>query len=263
MKSLLYFSLAGLLILFSGCRQTNDTAAAESTPHAQAVEQVNDGAGGIEGAWTTTATGPDGREITYTTIVMDGYLAETVYSVADQRFVRTWGGSYLISQDTFKATVEFDSADPERVGKSRSLQFELDGDQLYFPADDETWTRIDGGTESPLAGAWLFTGRERDGEMRRSTPGESKTMKILSGTRFQWIAYHVGTGAFSGTGGGTYTAEDGKYVETIEFFSRDSSRVGAVLPFQFSIEDGEWHHRGLSSKGDPIYEIWTLRETLE
>jgi hypothetical protein len=263
MKSLLYFALTGLLVLSADYRPVDATASAESTPTPQPVAYTHAEPASIEGAWTMTATDADGNETTYTTIVMDGYLAETAYNVADQRFVRTWGGRYEMLRDSFLAIVEFDSADPERVGKSRSLAFKLDGDKLYFPDDDETWTRVDSGTESPLAGAWLITGRERDGEMTRRTPGERKTMKILSGTRFQWIAYHVGTGAFSGTGGGTYTAKDGKYVENIEFFSRDGSRVGASLSFDFAIKDGEWHHSGLSSRGAPIYEIWTLRETLE
>ena len=56
---------------------------------------------------------------------------------------------------------------------------------------------------------------------------------------------------------------DGKYVENIEFFSKDGSRVGAVLPFDYQIVEGEWHHSGLSSKGDPIYEIWTPRKMLD
>lgn len=245
------FSLFAVLLttLACGTRPPADTTAAN--------------AAAIEGAWTTQTTGPDGRPLTLTTIVMDGYLSETAYSVADRRFVRTWGGRYTVNRDTFTATIEFDSSDPAAVGKSRSLAFQLKGDRLHFPADNETWTRVDKGMDSPLAGAWLITGRQRNGEVQRSTPGERKTMKILSGDRFQWIAYHTGTGAFSGTGGGTYTAEDGKYSERIEFFSRDSSRVGAVLTFDYKIEDGEWHHSGLSSRGEPIYEIWTPRGRLE
>ena len=85
-------------------------------------------------------------------------------------------------------------------------------------------------------------------------------MKILSGTRFQWIAYNTETKEFLGTGGGTYTTEAGKYTENIEFFSRDSSRVGASLSFDFSLENGDWRHKGKSSKGDPIDEVWTKRE---
>jgi hypothetical protein len=103
-----------------------------------------------------------------------------------------------------------------------------------------------------------------NGEIKWRTPGVRKTMKILSGTKFQWIAYNTETKEFFGTGGGSYTTTpDGKYTENIEFFSRDNSRVGASLQFDFSIQDGNWRHKGLSSKGDPIDEIWTQREVLE
>jgi hypothetical protein len=61
--------------------------------------------------------------------------------------------------------------------------------------------------------------------------------------------------------GGTYTTENGKYVEDIDFFS--ATIAGRHEPeFDFSLEDGHWHHKGLSSKGDPINEIWTKRERL-
>ena len=106
-----------------------------------------------------------------------------------------------------------------------------------------------------------MSGRKRDGEIQqRDTNRPRKTMKILSGTRFQWIAYNIETKQFMGTGGGTYTTIDGVYTENIEFFSRDNSRVGASLPFNFELQEGKWHHSGNSSKGAPIYEIWSQRE---
>ncbi|MFD1079838.1 hypothetical protein, partial [Longispora fulva] len=95
------------------------------------------------------------------------------------------------------------------------------------------------------------------GELRRSTPGARRTIKILGGDRFQWVAFNSDTGEFFGTGGGRYSAENGKYQENIEFFSRDDSRVGAKLAFDYEVKDGEWHHSGKSSKGDPMYEIWS------
>jgi hypothetical protein len=79
---------------------------------------------------------------------------------------------------------------------------------------------------------------------------------MLSDNRFQWIAFNSETAEFFGTGGGTYTAKGGKYTENIEFFSRDSSRVGAQLTFDFKREGNNWHHSGLSSTGNPINEIW-------
>jgi hypothetical protein len=64
---------------------------------------------------------------------------------------------------------------------------------------------------------------------------------------------------FSGTGGGSFTSENGKYVESIEFFSRDNTRVGAVLEFKYELKGDDWHHTGLNSKGEPMYEIWAKR----
>ncbi|HEX8039077.1 MAG TPA: membrane or secreted protein, partial [Chryseosolibacter sp.] len=131
---------------------------------------------------------------------------------------------------------------------------------LYGPAGNVRWQQLDAGSPGKLAGAWVITGRIRDGKMSNMNPGARRTMKILSGTRFQWIAYNVETHEFFATGGGTYTTKDGKYTENIEFFSRDDSRVGASLTFDYAIEGGNWRHRGLSSKGEPVDEVWTERE---
>ena len=44
-------------------------------------------------------------------------------------------------------------------------------------------TRIDNGKPGKLAGAWLMSGRIRNGQMQeRNTSRPRKTMKILSGT---------------------------------------------------------------------------------
>ena len=50
------------------------------------------------------------------------------------------------------------------------------------------------------------------------------------------------------------------YTENIQFFSRNNKSVGRVLPFQYSIKNNDWHHQGINSKGDPMYEIWTSRK---
>jgi hypothetical protein len=98
------------------------------------------------------------------------------------------------------------------------------------------------------------------GERRRDTSGPRKTMKFLLDGFFQWIAYNTETFHFFGSGGGYYTNQGGKYIEYIEYFSRDSSRVGAVLPFNYELKGADWHHQGFSSKGDPVHEIWNKRQ---
>jgi hypothetical protein len=133
---------------------------------------------------------------------------------------------------------------------------------MVLEGGDRAFTRLDNGGPGLLSGAWLITGRMQNNELQKITPGARRTMKIMSGTRFQWIAYNVDTKEFFGTGGGTYLTENGKYTENIEFFSRDSSRVGMSLHFDFAIENGDWRHKGKSSKGDPIDEVWTQRVKL-
>ena len=86
-------------------------------------------------------------------------------------------------------------------------------------------------------------------------------LKIIynSGTLYLYV-YDIDKKGFYGTGGGIFTAENGKYIENIEFFSRDNSKVGISLEFNFEVKEGDWHHKGFSSKGDPKYEIWTQRK---
>lgn len=204
------------------------------------------------GAWQT------GTQISETMIVTDQHFVIARYSVAEKKFVSTAGGKYSWNGNRMSWILEFNTAKPESVGNELSLPAELKGDKLVIA--DQEWKRVDDGSPGRLAGAWLITGRKVDGAIQTITPGARRTMKILSGTRFQWIAYNAETKEFSGTGGGTYTTKDGKYVENIEFFSRDGSRVGASLSFDFELKDENWHHSGLSSKGDPINEVWTKRE---
>ena len=106
-----------------------------------------------------------------------------------------------------------------------------------------------------------MAGRMTDNvERRRDISKPRKTMKILKNGYFQWIAFNTENFQFFGTGGGFYTAENGIYTENIEFFSRNNKSVGRVLPFKYSIKNNDWHHQGINSKGDPMYEIWTSRK---
>ena len=204
----------------------------------------------LDGAWQTVRD--DGTVGTW--IVSDGHFAIAWYRREPAKFVSTEGGS--ISAEP-KLTYEFDTAKPDRVGTSHTPAVKMSGDRLIV--DGVTWTRIDSGAPGALKGAWLMTGRKRDGEITTRKPGARRTMKILSGTRFQWIAYNVETKQFSGSGGGTYTTADGKYTETIEFFSRDDTRSGKSLEFQYDFVDGAWHHVGRSTAGEPMHEVWSRR----
>ncbi len=208
------------------------------------------------GAWETK----DDEGNTISLIITDKYFSVAGYKENPAEFLFTLGGSWVREGQTTKVLYEFHTLDKSQVGTNESFEMTLMDDKLS--GNGFTWTRIDKGKPGKLQGAWLITGRKRDGEISMRTPGARKTMKILSGTRFQWIAFNSETGEFSGTGGGTYTTKRGKYTENIEFFSRDNSRVGAKLEFDYSLDHGSWHHSGFSSTGNPLYEVWETRESL-
>ena len=186
------------------------------------------------------------------------YFSHTRYEA--DTFISTRGGTWHQEEDELVLTYEYHTEDPDQVGEQEKIL--LKQAENYLILSKQAFKKIDDGSPGKLNGAWLITGRMRNGELRQRTPGPRKTMKILSGTRFQWIAYHTDTGEFFGTGGGTYTTKNGKYTENIDFFSRDQSRVGAQLEFDYEIKDGKWHHSGKSSRGKPIYEVWTLRSNI-
>ena len=189
----------------------------------------------------------------------DGYVTHTVYDKSGRRFIRTRGGIFSTQGNKLSVQIEFDTKETDAIGQTLSYGATVSQNTLTISAggSEEKWTRLDPGN-SGLAGLWKITARKQEGGLVQiHQTGTRKTVKILSGSRFQWAAIDPGTKQFMGTGGGTYTFQNGKYTEYIEFFSRDSSRVGSSLSFDGKLENGDWHHSGLSSRGDPIYEVWS------
>ena len=207
----------------------------------------------INGAWVLRE-----GDITHTLVIIDGYHSLSSFNIPAKRFIQTQGGPVRVDGDMLIFDMEYDTADSSNVGSTHACSFQLKGDKLgtYLNGKDEAWTRTDNGSGA-LAGNWRITGRMQNGQLVQMRPGARKTIKLLSGKRFQWAAINTETGQFFGTGGGTYTFENGKYTEHIEFFSRDSSRVGMSLSFDGKVDGRNWHHSGKSSKGDPIDEVWS------
>lgn len=198
-----------------------------------------------EGAWMHQA-----GDKTTVILFKDGYLTAATFT--PKSFLETHGGPFAIHNNEIVITLEFNSL-KSKLAKE-SIPFKIQGNKLVI--DNLPFEKIDNG-EAPLAGVWEITGRMQDEKMvplHRS--GTRKTLKILTGKRFQWFAIDPAINSFTGTGGGTYTFEKGKYTENIEFFSRDSTRAGSSLSFDDHLENEKWHHTGLSSKGDKIDEIW-------
>ena len=236
MFKIVQFFFAGLLIVMSSF--TSEVVSDNSSSN---------------GAWKTQE-----GTIEQVLLLSDGYFMHTIYDSQNKQFIESRGGTYEISNKNLNVKIEFNTRDREQIGQSLTYTFAQSNKKLNsdISGKKSSWMMLDKG-EGEIAGTWRMSGRKQDGKITYSPPRARKTLKVLTGTRFQWAAINAETKEFFGTGGGTYTFENGKYTEKIEFFSRDNSRVGASLTFDGKLIDGNWHHSGLSSTGNPIYEVWS------
>jgi hypothetical protein len=210
----------------------------------------------VFGAWIT-----EKDNLQHVLLFTNKHYSYTRYDLQGKKFQHTEGGTYELKGNKLNTVLEFNSSDKSKVGGKASINIKAGDKEMVsdWPAANTKWTRIDNGG-GDLNATWRITGREVDGKMNTIQPSARKTIKIITGNRFQWAAINTSTGEFFGTGGGTYSFKDGRYTEQIEFFSRDDSRVGMSLDFEGKVEGDKWHHRGKSSKGDPIYEIWSKED---
>lgn len=237
--------LLRLLGLFFGACILSSALPAGEAPFAQNT---------AEGAWQLRQGDQE-----YALIAADGYCMVAHFDKTNKKFISSFGGPCKIKNGRLTIDVQFNTADKLLVGKQQDFVWVVKGNKVTTTLSGVSakWERTDTGGEN-LAGNWRITQRRQDdGKMSDIPLRPRRTLKLLTAERFQWAAINTETGDFFGTGGGVYTFKDGKYTEHIEFFSRDSSRVGATLTFDAKIENGNWIHAGLSSKGDPIYEVWS------
>lgn len=185
-------------------------------------------------------------------LIIDGYITHSVFT--SDTYINTQGGTYTIEDNKLVVKGEFDDKSPESIGLVHRFALEIKDNALIIEG-----VAFEKQTAKPqgLDGLWRITGRKVNDKINTIARGDRKTIKILVDGYFQWIAINPAEKGFYGTGGGKYTFANGSYQENILFFSRDNSRVGASLNFEGKIENQQWHHTGKSSKGDPIYEIWS------
>jgi len=202
----------------------------------------------------------DGNSVHHELKINGDYIIHTFYQKKPAKFIKTFGGFYKIEAGIMKVQLEFNSNFENDSIAQLQYKFISGKNKLTLYLDDKLEFKASENLKQELDGQWLFGTRGPDvGQERRGDSKPRKTLKYLQDGRFQWIAYNTETMKFHGTGGGSFTSKDGVYQENIEFFSRDNSRVGAELKFEYELKGDDWHHQGKNSKGEPMYEIWMRR----
>ncbi|RRB06513.1 membrane or secreted protein [Larkinella rosea] len=210
----------------------------------------------LAGSWRMVQDGP----LSIVFVLSDGYMMGAYFEA--NRFIGAQGGTYTVDGKQLKINFEFSTEDSTDVGTTQTLlidSFKNNKLVLSNDGDTDTYERMDAPTaQTPMAGLWRITGNIDDnGQVKTRQRTARKTLKLLTGNRFQWAAINPETKQFSGTAGGTYTFVNGKYTEKLEFFSRDDKRVGKSLQFDAELKGDDWYHRGQSSTGGKVSEVWS------
>ena len=140
-------------------------------------------------------------------IISPTYTMMSSYHLENKEFQFASGGPYTFDGENGSFTVDYHSSQPDMVGTTGEASVRIENGMAQVSGTgpngesfSQSWKQLDeGGT--PLSGSWRISERMRNGEMVAMKRGPRKTIKILSGTRFQWAAMNTETKQFMGTGG--------------------------------------------------------------
>lgn len=213
----------------------------------------------IQGAW-----GKEDRNEKQMLLIVNDYFSISSYNLIEKKFIHTWGGTIQKEGDEYKILQEWNSIDSTQIGSNQSILVQIKKNKLSFGKITDL-NKLEDVSIGPLLGVWIISGNyTNDVVSKRANPFyPRRTMKILSGKYFQWISYNVQSKKFFDTGGGMYQAENGKYTEQVQFFTKAVSSIGKELAFTYSINNGDWRHKGKKSTGGDLDECWTERKIIE
>ena len=196
-------------------------------------------------------------------LMTDQVFSLTAYNFNEKKFISSEGGTWRSDGNNIFLAYDWSSKDTSKVGKEIKVSVALSSGQLNLGLFNQPLKKLDQGKPGALQGEWIISGNyTNDVVSKRPSPFyPRRTMKILTGNYFQWIAFNVKTKEFFGTGGGTYTTTpEGQYAESIQFFTKAVTSIGKRVEFNYSFQDGDWRHKGQKSTGGPLDECWTPRK---
>ena len=106
-----------------------------------------------------------------------------------------------------------------------------------------------------LLGSWSLVARKAffagDSAEWVETPSNVTQLKHITPTHFSWVRFDMEAGSMVGAGGGTYSMDEDKYVELVQYVFGDISTLllGKKQEFTWKIEGDTFHQSGRLSDG--------------
>jgi len=112
-----------------------------------------------------------------------------------------------------------------------------------------------------ITGVWKVVSNSWNADTKQYA--DCEIIKFITDTRWATIFYWDHNGKFAGSGGGTYEWIDNEYVETIDYFSWDTSAVGTTQSYQMIIQDGMLVQKGNINTDKYKYPLHTVHQKID
>jgi len=216
----------------------------------------------LNGAWRLVEKDNNAIEVEAIKLFSNSYFTYAVYEKRSGEFIEAKGGTYALTNLSYKEHLEIDSSEPEHSGTTDEYSISLEERTMTLTklktGEQEVWKKFDEANTLEMVFCWsIYKKRDEGNANWRTIPyAPRKTLKMITNTRYQVLALNSETGQFVGSSGGTWSGTDDTYTEHIEFFSKDRSNVGRSLQFKRTFQDGLWLHTGKTTKGETMEEKW-------
>lgn len=91
--------------------------------------------------------------------------------------------------------------------------------------------------------------RTPDSQVVETDMSQMRQLKILTPTHYMYIAQSADGKTFIRAGGGTYSTEGTKYIESIDY-SSGQGFLGTKATFEWRTEGDKWYHTGTVGEGE-------------
>jgi hypothetical protein len=216
----------------------------------------------LNGAWRLVEVDdmPVDKEIIK--LYSNSYFTYSAYDKATGEFFAAKGGLYNLDHLSYEEHLEIDSEEPKHSGTTIIYKATIKDDSLFITnlktGEKQRWLKFDEADNYEVSFCWRIHKKKDEGDesWRTIEYAPRKTLKMVTNSRYQVLAFNSKTGKFVGSSGGHWTGSGDNYIENIEFFSKDQSNVGRSLKFKRTFEEGLWLHTGKTTKGEIMLEKW-------
>ncbi len=130
---------------------------------------------------------------------------------------------------------------------------------LAFSYDHEPSLQEHMRATTPIEGTWKLV-KTKWGDMEEHKVPEREIYKIFTKEHFFFL--YIDGNQVSGAGGGTYTADDNSFTESLQYYSWDHSAAGTQQKFDYTIEGNQLHQTGMIKNTDK-YDNYVIDEYYE